>query len=309
MVMGTHYRQCSSAERDRLAVLRASGHSVRRIARALGRHHSTVVRELRRNATPGALYLAGSAGGLARERKQRAGQRARLKQPELRAYVEAQLTLGWSPEQIAGRLPLEHPGWALSHEAIYQYVYTAARWCGRYLPRRRSWRWPRGRVRMPRCPHIPNRVPMTQRPAAIAARTVVGHWEADTMAGCDGSTAVLAVLVERRSRYVHLTKLDRKTAAATSHAVCRRLSGYPPGLRQSLTYDNGSENAEHEAVNQVLGTTSYFCHPYRSWEKGTVENTIGLVRRLLPKGRNLDPIQHRFVRHIAWLLNTRPRKC
>lgn len=306
--MGTHYQQLQLQDRDEIARRHAQGEPFRAIARAVGCHHSTVLRELRRNQTPATGYRLLAAHDQAQARKRRAGHRARLKTLALRTYVEEKMTCGWSPEQIAGRWAHEAGTPRISPEAIYQYLYTTARWLIAYLPRRHPYRWSRGTVARRRS-RLLHRVPLTARPPHIATRQTVGHWEADTMVGPTASSAVLQVITERRSRYVHLTKLDHKSAAQMRQALCRRLGAYPPALRQTITYDNGSENAEHYRTNQALGTASYFCQPYHSWEKGTVENTIGLIRRMVPKGRDLDPLQHRFVRYVEWLLNTRPRKC
>lgn len=304
------YNQLNLEDRERIAILKAKGKSSREIANKLSRSHSTVLRELSRNGAPsnGAYYLPQQADKRAKDRKIAAAKRDRLKNGTILSYIEAKLKLGWSPEQIAGRLPLEHPDLRISHEAIYQYIYTCKPSLIGYLPRRHKKRRGKGFYRKPRGFHIANKISIAERPEWINDRSEFGHWEADS-AVCYGHHAALNVLTERKSRFVQITKISRKTAEHTADAVQLRLSQYSPGARRTITYDNGSENSQHECTNDKLCTQSYFCLPYHSWEKGTVENTIGLIRRFIPKGWDIDSIQSLFIRRIEFLLNNRPRKC
>ena len=308
--MPTTYQHLSSHERDLLAVLRSRGHSLRQIARRLGRDPGTISRELHRNAPPiyTGYYLAHKAHQRSEERNCRSRTRQRLKTARLRRYVANRLRHGWSPELIAGRLRLRGTGPAISHEAIYQWLYADARHLIPCLVRAHRRRKPRGYSRRHTRSHIPARVSIRQRPARVGARRERGHWETDTMISrC--SAAALQVTVERTARYARLAKLPAKEARAMSVALTRRLSRYPTGWRRSLTYDNGSENTEHERTNRVLGTRSYFCEPYHSWERGTVENTIGLVRRFFPKRTDLAQVSKSRVQSVERWLNHRPRKC
>jgi IS30 family transposase len=158
--------------------------------------------------------------------------------------------------------------------------------------------------------HIPARIDITQRPAVVARRQQIGHWEADTAASVHHSAGTaLQVIVERRSRFTRIIKLARKTARHSRRALTRTLSRYPRTVRRSITYDNGAENVEHHRVNHALDTHSYFCRPYHSWEKGTAENTIGLIRRVFPKRTNFDYVSPNKVRRLEHQLNNRPRKC
>jgi len=309
--MGSEYNQLGIAERERIMVLKALGWTARRIGAKLGRHHTTISRELRRHCPPneGAFYLAHYAEQEARRSKRRCGRRPRLKSCVVRERVEREIRLGWTPELIAGRIKAGGVGPTVSHEAIYQYIYAEAPHLAAHLPRRQRRRRPRGYSRKHGRTLIPHRVGIERRPWAADWRHQFGHWESDSMVSSRSSRSALNALVERKSRYTLLTRMDRKGSSETREAVISRLRSLPRPARKSITYDNGTENVEHEAVSLALGVRSYFCAPYRSWEKGTVENTIGLVRRFLPKGTDLSTITDEEVREIEAWLNNRPRKC
>jgi len=166
VVMGQRYNQLSIEEREMIAVLKAEGKSIRKIGQAIGRSHSTIVRELDRNSPPvhKGYYLATRADERARERKRKAGHRPRLKTPAIRSYVESKLLSDWSPEQIGGRLPIDRPGLSISHEAVYQYVYAEARDLIGFLARRHKKRHVKGRGRRHKKPHIPNRIGIDEPP-------------------------------------------------------------------------------------------------------------------------------------------------
>jgi IS30 family transposase len=304
------YRQLNPNERDILAVLKSKGESLREIARVLKRSPSTLSRELKRNAPPvyTGYYLAHKAQERANKRKHESHGRQRLKSDSTRRYVEKRLRLGWSPELIAGRLAIDRPGQAVSHEAIYQWVYEEATHLILSLVRAHRKRKHRGYSRRHKTSHIPERTSIQERPEAILKRLHIGHWETDTIS-CRKSYQAVQVTVERKARYAKVAKLKTKSARAMSIALTRRLSRYPTGLRLSITYDNGPENAEHIRTNKILGTCSYFCEPFHSYERGTVENTIGLVRRFLPKKTNLAKISQVHLSKIEYWLNNRPRKC
>lgn len=304
------YKQLNANERDILAVLKSRGKSLREIAAVLQRSPSTLSRELKRNAPP--VYtgydLSHKAQGRAEKRKHESHRRPRLKSDFIRRYVEKRLRLGWSPELIAGRLRIEHPEQSVSHEAIYQWVYQDATSLIPSLVRAHRKRKHRGYSRKHRKSHIPERTSIKERPKTVLKRLQIGHWETDTLI-CRQSLQAVQVAVERKARYAKVAKLKSKSARAMSMALTRRLSRYPADLRLSITYDNGSENAEHMRTNKILGTRSYFCEPFHSYERGTVENTIGLVRRFLPKKTNLATISQDHLTRIEYWLNHRPRKC
>jgi IS30 family transposase len=308
--MGREYNQLNLEDRERIAILKAEGKSIRQIGRELGRTHSTIVRELKRNAPPirQGRYLPHKAHERAKQKKILSGQRQRLKRPLIESYVKYHLKMGWSPEQIAGRLPLDYAGVFISHEAIYQYIYTESPDLIGCLARRHKKRHRKGHPRKYKKCHIPNRISIAERPPEIGERRDVGHWEADLVMSGAGKTA-LNVLCERRSRYTLITKLPDKTALFTRQAILQRLSDFQPSVRQSITYDNGPENTDHQFLNRLLGTKSYFCRPYHSWEKGTVENTIGLIRRFAPKKTDFATVTDSGAKYIEKRLNSRPRKC
>lgn len=311
--MEQQYKHLTLSERDMITTLLAENTSLREIARILGRDVSTISRELKRNASPEyRLYLSHRAQGRAEARRRTASRRPRLKQPEIRAYVLAQLTEGWSPEQIAGRLPLDHPGLSISPEAIYQYIYQAPAQergelirCLRRAHRRRK---PHGLTRRERKTKIPGRIPIELRPASVEGRRVFGHWEGDSLISRK-SLVALNSLVERKSRLVLLSRLPRKSAQATQQAVVARLGALPRQARRTLTLDNGTENASHQELTANLGLRCYFAQPYASWQRGTCENTNGLVRWYLPKGTDFSTISDEHLTRIETLLNNRPRKC
>ncbi len=305
------YAQINREERDKIAIWKAEGCSIRAIARRLGRNHSTIIRELKRNnpSTSQGYYLPSKAQECASHRKQRAGYRSKMNDPKLRSYVEEHLQLGWSPELIAGRLPHDLIGCFVSHETIYRYIYRETSRLRKYLARRHRIRWKKGHSRKHQRSSIPYRVPIAKRALQVNQRIRFGHWEADMMEGRHAESAALNVLVERKSRMARLTKLKDRKASSTRQAITKQLGLLPKKARLSVTYDNGKENTDHYKINHTLGLRSYFCEPYCSWQKGTVEQTIGLVRRFLPKGRNLTNITPRHIQHIQNLLNHRPRKC
>jgi IS30 family transposase len=309
-MMPKTYKQLNTDERDLLAVLKSKGKSLREIAKILKRSPSTLSRELKRNAPPvyTGYYLAHKAQERANKRKHESHRRQRLKNDVIRHYVEKRIHLGWSPELIAGRLAIEHPERSISHEAIYQWIYQEATPLILFLVRAHRKRKHRGYSRKHKTSHIPKRISIQERPQIILKRLHIGHWEADTIS-CRKSYQAVQVTVERKARYAKLAKLKTKSSRAMSVALTRRLSRYPTTLRLSITYDNGPENAEHIRTNKILGTCSYFCEPFHSYERGTVENTIGLVRRFLPKKTNLAMISQVHLSKIENWLNHRPRKC
>jgi len=308
--MSKGYKQLSVDERDLIGTLKASGKSIGDIGKMLGRNKSTISRELLRNGPPiyTEYYLPHKAHERAIKRRSQSRKITRLKSVEIKEYVSSKLVIRWSPELIAGRLQIEHPGLKISHEAIYQWIYNDAKEYIPYLVRRHRKRWEKGHSRKHQKPSIPCRVSIDERPAYIGKRKQVGHWEADTAVSRQSKKA-LHIMIERKSRYTMLDKLERRGAKDVRETIIRRLSKKPPQMRRTITYDNGSENVSHVMVNNNVGTKSYFCNPYRSWEKGTVENTIGIVRRFLPKKTDFATVSHEELENIENWLNNRPRKC
>lgn len=311
--MAKEYDHLTLSERDKITTMLYEHKSFGEIALALGRSKSTISREIKRNASPEyQLYLSHRAHGRSEERRKQNGSRPRLKNELIVSFVEAKLKEGWSPEQIAGRLPKEHPGRSISHEAIYQYIYhpkTPSRleMIG-HLRRAHRKRKAKGIGRAARKTKIPNRTSIEQRPPSVETRKQIGHWEGDSLVSrC--SLVALNSLVERKSRLLMLTKLPRKSASETVNAVIKRLKALPPDARRTLTMDNGTENAGHQEITADIGIQCYFAHPYASWERGTNENINGLIRWYLPKGTDFNRITCEQIAQIESLLNNRPRKC
>lgn len=311
--MGTNYKQLSSRERDQIAVLVARGRSRREIAKTLDRSPATISRELRRNGAPVyKVYLPHKAEERAMKRRIKSVCHERLRDRDVRNYVLRKLRLRWSPELIAATVPEKYPGRSISHEAIYQFIYESPigkeRNLKEFLVKAHRIRKRSGYRQGHAKSHIPNRNGIENRPVEAATRTQEGHWESDTIVSSK-STAAMAAMLERKSRFLRLGKLESKTSDNFKSAINRRLSHYPEHMRRTMTYDNGTENALHEQVNAKLGTRSYFCAPYHSWEKGSVENAIGLVRIFFPKGTDFATVTRKQVKRVEYLLNTRPRKC
>jgi IS30 family transposase len=224
----------------------------------------------------------------------------------LRIEVERLLLKGWSPELISGRLKKEGC-FTVSHEDVYQWIYKEAPHLIGSLVRSRPAKIKRGFYKRRRRIKIPQRVSIQERPSAVNSRKEPGHWETDLVVG--RGRQALQVAVERATRLTRLKKTFDKTASQSSGALSEILGEIPPALRKSVTYDNGMENVDHVRLQETLGLKSYFCEPYHSWEKGTVENTNGLIRRFLPKRIDLSTVSDQRVRQIEDWLNERPRKC
>jgi IS30 family transposase len=307
------YHHLTLEERDTVARLWAQGRSLGQIAQELRRNKGTISRELKRNGTQiRKLYGAAQAHQRACLRKSEAGHRPRLKNKYIRTYVRKQLLNGWSPELIAGRLrKLPSKPQRICPESIYRFIYDpAARRNENLVPclaRAHKRRLALGHRHTHRDLHIPERISIRKRPAAVEHRRQAGHWENDS-AMARVSKAAVNVLVERTTRLTKLSRLPRRTAHETSVAIVRSLSHLPSRLRRTITYDNGAENVEHQRTNSKLHTLSFFCEPFHSWEKGTVENTIGLVRRFYPKKTNFDRVSVKELKRVERWLNNRPRK-
>ena len=304
------YSQLSLDEREEIAIGLEQGMALNAIAKALGRHRSSLGRELKRNQPKlnRVRYRANRAQLCADNRRQTIHLRERLGNVSVRQYVESKLKEGWTPELIAGRLPIDYPGLKTNYESIYQWIYLDRRDLIPFLVRSHKKRKKRGSAKNKRSIRIPNRVSIDVRPVEVAMRQEPGHLEADTAVSRQ-SKAALSIVVERTSRICKLTLLEAKTAENMHKALVQSLQEFPAKLRKTITYDNGTENAQHEATNSVLNTQSFFCNPYHSWEKGSVENCIGLVRRVFPKKTNWALLTQADLDILEHKLNTRPRKC
>jgi len=314
--MGRCYGQLSLDERIEIYRLHEAGISRRRIAEALGRDPSTISRELRRNSKPTKAWPKGGYHAVrAQERAKLRRQRYRrfklARQPDLRRLVENGLAMGCSPEQIAGRLTLEHGHTMISPESIYRYIYHRSAqkdyWHKR-LPRRKARRGHYGRQGGSPAKFIKHRRPITERPAQANHRAQPGHWEVDYMLFAKSGSNVL-VLHERHTRFTIVDKPPNRKARLTADRIASRLRPIPQALRKTISFDNGTEFAEHYRLHKRLGVQTFFCDVRSPWQKGGVENTIGRLRRMLPRKTNLDRISHRKLRAYADRLNNTPRKC
>jgi len=231
--------------------------------------------------------------------------------------VIAKLEDNYSPEQIAGRLSVDHPKLKISHEAIYQFIYSQYHRQGYgdckgldlriYLKHRHKARHRKYIPFRPQRLKIKGAVSINERPKSIDLRRIIGHWEGDSVVSRQ-SKAGLNTLVERKSGLVFISKIKNGTADETTKAVINRLKGLPPGRRRTLTLDNGSENAGHKIITNKLNTKCYFANPYHSWERGSNENTNGLIRYYLPKKTDFKLISNERIKQIENILNNRPRK-
>lgn len=312
--MGQCYSHLSIMEREEISRGLAQGQGVRAIGRGLSRSASSISREIRRNARKQITYRAADAQCRAQRCAHQARRRPKLTWLWLVRYVVVRLMLGWSPEQIAARLKGDYPHdmrRRISHETIYASIYVIPRGglrrllisCLRQHRKRRRPRYRSGERRG----QIPNRTPIGLRPPEVEARRVPGHWEGDLIKGRANRSAV-GTLVERTTRLVLLARLP----ALDSHSVCRsfarRLQRVPQPLRKSLTYDQGREMARHELLRRRLKLQTYFADPHSPWQRGSSENTNGLLRQYLPKNADLAGLSQRELNTIGSLLNNRPRK-
>jgi len=308
------YQHLSEHERFLIGHLHNYGLSRRAIAGQLRRSPGTISRELRRNRGPGGGYGSLDAHRRAVRRRQASARPQRRRRcARLVRYVAERLRRRWSPQQIVGRLRRDHPhdpNMRVSHETIYQWVYRNRAAGGdwyqglrRRRPRRRKHRGNRD-VRG----QIPGRVGIEQRPPVVARRRCFGDWESDTLQGAKGR-GHLATHVERRSRYLLLGRLPDRRACTFNLTTARLFRAVPRRLRRTLTADNGKEFALFQPLQHQLGLRIYFAHPYSAWERGTCENTNGLLRQFFPTGAPLDQVSDREIAKVARLLNNRPRQC
>ena len=309
------YVQLTSEERYVIYHLKLWKLSLREIARRLGRHHSTISRELKRNAptSPSWPYWYQGAHKRALARRQRARHHRRQAHLPLVKYVTHKLHSDWSPDVIAARLKLDYPNdsnMRISIETVYRWVYQDARQgghlfnclCRCHKKRRRQHRYGTGRGL------IPGRVSIDKRPEQVNTRQRFGDWEGDTVEGGKGQGYV-TTHVERKSRYLIAGKLINKTATVTAQVAVAIFKHVPKRLRQTLTLDNGKEFARFREIEKKTGLTVYFADPYSSWQRGTNENTNGLLRRYFPKGIDFRAVSEKTLAEVVKKLNHRPRKC
>ena len=307
------YKQLSLLEREQIFGLRKEKLSFREIGRRLNRPHTTLTREFLRNAKYGQSYIPCIAQKKAEKRSADQRSQASWKGSETYLYVREKLREEkWSPETIAGRLPLEHPGLSICHETIYRAIYDRENkkhklW--QYLTVKRQKRMRKGGRHVQRDSRIPEAVSIDKRSRIVEKRKQIGHLESDNVVGKITDKTALSVTVERKIKITLLSKLTVKTADEKTKKLFMKMSRFPDKIRRTITVDNGSENANHKEITNSLDMAVYFCHAYHSWEKGTVENMNGRIRKFIPKGISIDPIDEKTIQAIEWKLNNTPRKC
>jgi IS30 family transposase len=306
---GKKYSHLSLAEREEIAIGLENGLKQYEIALILKRSASAISREIKRNSNCRCFvkYRASRAQLRTEKRKIESHKRIRIPIKGLRRYIAKYIRKRSSPEIVAFMAMSKNNQWKTNYETIYQWIYVERKDLIPFLVRGHKKRRNRGSVKQKRCP-VPNRVMIEHRPNHINHRSYFGHWEADTITSRKSNAAAM-VLVERKARQTIIRKLNRKNARSMHKAVVGCLRTISPIKRQSITYDNGPENALHELTNNKLGTKSYFCNPYRSWERGTVENIIGIIRRFFPKGTNWKDVTQWDLNIVARFINNRPMKC
>jgi transposase, IS30 family len=302
------YTQLSLEERCSIARLHEAGQSIRQIATALDRQPSTITRELKRNTGRKIGYQPAYAQAQASARRWTG---SRLERDDtLRDTVLDRLAYGWSPEQIAGRLEREQGHKIISHETIYRFVYAQLKRTNDtawrlYLPRakiKRGWRTKGG------WPRTDGKCSIHDRPAHIATRQIPGHWEADCMLFRAPGPGIL-IAHERHSRLTFACAQPNLKADPIAQSLSQMLQPFAPHLRQSITFDNGSEVSRHQRVASQLGTKTYFCDPRAPWQKGGVENAIGRLRRAIPRKTDITALPTERLNAIIANYNNTPRKC
>jgi transposase, IS30 family len=315
-----HFSQLTLEDRIRIEIKYREGKSFRAIATYVGhgRTAGAVCREVDGQPRKGVgKYQAHVSHAKALER--RLGKKPdRLKSAFICAYVVDKVKLGWSPEQVALRLPIEHTGTTISAEAIYQYVYAQVRRGGNgevkdgcedlrpYLPRRHTRRQKKG-LRQAQKAERPVLPSIEERPPVVEQRTRIGDWEDDTMVSRE-SLARLKTTNERVSGVVRIRKMRDGTIAESNRSLIACLQMIPGRCRKTLTRDRGSENMGYQEIEATLNLSCYFAHPYCSQERGSNENLNGLIRRFFPKKTDFALVSDEEVRRVEYLLNTRPRK-
>jgi len=305
-----NYTHFSDAERLEMSILLDKGYSQREVGGALGRPQSSISREIKRNSVK-EKYKPKPAKLKARVRRKQSkyqGMKVR-ERPELETHIIKKLKLHWTPEEIAGRLKeVDTHLPYISAKGIYKWLYSV--WGQAYchlLPKKRHKPRKRRKEKTKR-EMIPNRISLHARPVGANERSEFGHFEEDTMVSGrrTKSKAALAVFCERKSRYARLTRMENMKP--NTHVIAQQKMAQ--GLKmKTITYDNGIENKQHEKVAKKLHVSTFFCDPYSSWQKGTVENTIGRIRRFIPKGADIAKFTHQQIAAIEHWLNHTPRKC
>jgi len=313
------YTHLSIEEREHIQYALWEKKSTRDIARMLGRSHSSIVREVKKNRDGRNRYIPRPAHEKALRQRKSRGRIDRLKNQTIRNYVIKELKKRTSPEQIAGRIKEDRPGHSISHEAIYQFIYHQIHRNGwgylrpghqdlrSYLRRRKKRRTHKGMRRCQKMLSTTRGLSIDARPSIVNERLRVGDWESDSIESVNHKPGI-NTFVERKTGLVLITRLSSKSSKATVVAIRSRLKALPKKLKKTATFDNGLENQSWEVLEKHTGMKCFFAHPYHSWERGTNENTNGLIRDYFPKKTDFDTITDGQLQEVEYLLNNRPRK-
>lgn len=297
--------QIQPNERDKIAVFKAKGLSIRKIGQLLGRDVSVISRELKRNRW-GDNYVAIHAQRVSSQRKSKTNKIHPKKPSWVYSYVLEKLKEGWSPEQISGRLELKYNKPIIHWESIYRWIYddkNKDKKLWEYLPRKQKKRHKKYGRKVQKM-KIPNRVSIHTRGKTIESRKTFGHWEADSIIGRQTKGKVIHTEVERQTRYLKALVINSKTSLDTIQAQKQIFNKLPA---QTVTMDNGLEFVKHEELTR-MGIKTYFADPYCSGQRGTNENTNGLIRRYLPKKTSFNDLTQEELDDIVWEINNRPKK-
>lgn len=300
------YRQLTMAQRYQIEALKKEGLSSRSIAVNIGVHYSTVSRELKRNSLDSGEYFALNAAVSARLRYQYKSKNRRLGKEHIN-YIKKYIQEGWSPEQIAGRMILDGLK-SISHETIYQYVYTNQKSGGKlYLYLRHKHKKYTKRTASHRSRgQIKNRISIDERPLIVEDKSRIGDWEVDTIIGRYHHQGIVTI-VDRCSKFTLMKKVPSKHAEPVKQAILDLLKPIKDHAL-TITSDNGKEFAYHQEISRVLNTDFYFAHPYQSWQRGLNEHTNGLIREYFPKEKEFQEITDKQIVDVQNKLNNRPRK-
>jgi IS30 family transposase len=301
------FKHLSLEEREKLFLWNETGVSFREIGRRLKRDHKTISYEIEQNTKYGRKYLPCIAQRRAERVSLKQRYQAPLKGPEIFLYVREKLRCFWTPDMISGRIGIDTKGSSIDGETIYRYIYSKKLW--RYLPTGRRKRMKKLGRKIRNKGKVPNAVSIDLRSKVAGRRKQPGHWETDNIEGPRSSRPALSVTVERAVRFHVVSKIPNQTASVKSKALVERLSMFPGRVLRSITQDNGKENYSHEVTGKILGTKMYFCHPYHSWEKGTVENRNKALRRFFPKGTDFTYVSEEEVKAVENILNNQPMRC
>jgi len=306
--MSKKHKKIQPDERDKISIWLAQDISIREIGRRLGRSPGSISDEIKRNSFKG-HYVAIHAQSKANNRAKESRKRHPLKNSSVYSYVMKKLRSGWSPEQISGRLALkkpDNPHWQIHHETIYRYIYdpeNKAKELWEYLPRKQK----RRKKKYGRKTHrsrIPDRISIHQRPESVENRQEFGHWEGDSIESKNHKGGIHTE-VERKTRFMIASFVKDLTAGETTNKASQMFRGLPKQAKKSTTLDNGKEFVKHKG----FGIPTYFCDPYSSWQRGTNENSNGLIRRYLPKKTDFSKFEQWELNDMITEINNRPRKC